>query len=163
MGKVSATLVSAVLLAATGLGGCSSDGGILGSSLSTQSIGLTPAASTTTGSIATANKIDPACYTLTQRIDSLRSDGLTERLEKAAIGKSGTVQVKRTSLAQAAELDRLNAEFQAKCSTIPRPAQTATQLAPSAPSTVPANSAQVVSANAPAVAPPVVVQQQPAR
>lgn len=132
------------------LAGCSSGGGgLFGNSLTTQSISTQPAGSQT---IAAAPKTDPACYALAQRIETLRSGGLTERLEKAGSGQSSTVSVKRASLAQAAELDRANAEFQAKCSTLgPRPAQQA--AATGAP---PVNSAQVV----PAAAPPVVVQQR---
>jgi hypothetical protein len=139
---------SALLLA-----GCSSDGGLFDTdSLTTQSISTNP-------STAMATKADPACYTIAQRIETLRREGVTERLEKASAGKSSTVSVKRTSLAQAAELDRANAEFQAKCSAFgPRPAQA--QVAPAAGGS---NSAQVVSATAPrttATAPPVVVQQR---
>lgn len=135
------------------LAGCSSGGGLFGSDpLTTQSISTNPSA------MAAAPKIDPACYTIAQRIETLRREGVTERLEKASTGKSSTVAVKRTSLAQAAELDRANAEFQAKCSTFgPRPAQAAAQA-----TTGSVNSAQVVSAAAPrtAIAPPVVVQQR---
>jgi hypothetical protein len=137
-----------LLIAAVGtalLAGCSSDGGILGTSLTTQSIGTNASATT----VAAAPKIDPACYTLSQRIDTLRKDGLTERLEKASAGKSQTVQIKRASLAQAAELDKANAEFQAKCSAFgPRPIQSTAQAVPAAPV---ANSSQVVSATAPPV------------
>jgi hypothetical protein len=144
------------------LAGCSSSGGgLFGSNpLTTQSISTSP---TGAPAVAAAPKIDPACYSLAQRIETLRRDGLTERLEKAANGKSSTVAVKRTSLAQAAELDRANAEFQAKCSTLgPRPVQTTAQVAPMGATG--ANSAQVVPATAPrtsgaAIAPPVVVQQ----
>lgn len=156
MHKSSATLVS-VALGVTLLAGCSSDGGLLGSSLTTQSIGTNPSGT----AVAAAPKVDPACYSLQQKIDTLRKDGLTERLEKAASGgKSTNVSVKRTSLAQAAELDKANAEFQAKCSTFgPRPVQAA-----AAQVTPVANSAQVVSATAPkaqpASAPPVVQQKQ---
>jgi hypothetical protein len=140
------------------LAGCSSTNGLFGgSSLTTQSISTSP---TNAQTIAAAPKVDPACYTIAQRIETLRKDGLTERLEKASAGKSSTVSVKRTSLAQAAELDKANAEFQAKCSAFgPRPVQAA-QVAPVA--TGP-NSSQVVSATAPrttgaAIAPPVVQQ-----
>jgi hypothetical protein len=123
MYKSSATLVLAAL-GATFLSGCSSDGSILGTSLTTQSINAGGTA------VAAAPKVDPACYSLSQRIDQLRKDGLTQRLEKASVGKSSTVQVKRTSLAQAAELDKVNAEFQAKCSAFgPRPAQAAAPAA----------------------------------
>ncbi len=155
MHKSSATLVS-VALGVTLLAGCSSDGGLLGTSLTTQSINTNPSATT----VAAAPKVDPACYSLQQKIDTLRKDGLTERLEKAASGgKSANVSVKRASLAQAAELDKANAEFQAKCSAFgPRPVQAAAQVTPVA------NSAQVVSATTPkstaAIAPPVVQQRQ---
>jgi len=140
--------IGAVLLA-----GCSSDGSILPASLTTQSIG-TNAAGT---AVAAAPKVDPACYALSQRIDMLRKDGLTDRLEKASVGKSTTVQVKRTALAQAAELDKANAEFQAKCSAFgPRPVQQTAYTGPVG------NSAQVVPATAAkattAVAPPVIQQ-----
>lgn len=156
MYKSSATLVFAAL-GATLLAGCSSDGGILGTSLTTQSIGTNAGA---TPVVAAAPKIDPACYSLSQRIDMLRKEGVTDRLEKASVGKTSTVAVKRASLAQAAELDKANAEFQAKCSAFgPKPVQTTAQVTPGIPA---ANSAQVVSANTPrtAIAPPVVQQQQ---
>lgn len=135
------------------LAGCSSTDGLFsGNPLTTQSISTSPTGTT----VAAAPKVDPACYSLSQRIATLRADGLTERLEKASAGKSSTVAVKRTSLAQAAELDRANAEFQAKCSTFgPRPTQAGAQVAPVA------NSAQVVSASSGTpIAPPVVVQRQ---
>lgn len=147
---------SAILaLAACGtllLAGCSSSGGgLFGSNpLTTQSI---PATSNTA---AAAPKVDPACYSIAQRIETLRRDGLSERLEKAAAGKSANVSVKRASLQQAAELDKANAEFQAKCSTFgPRPMQAQAQIAPGATVPPAVNSAQVV----PATAPPVVQQR----
>lgn len=122
----SATLVFAacgtVLLA-----GCSSGNGLLGNAVTTQSISTQPAASTT---IAGVQRIDPACYALAQRIQTLRADGLTERLEKAGTGSSATVSVKRASLAQAAELDKANAEFQAKCSTVPKSAMQTADATP---------------------------------
>jgi hypothetical protein len=133
-------------LCVTLLAGCSQNGGI--PLLTTQAINPPPAA------VAAAPKIDPACYTLSQRIDTLRKEGVAERIEKASVGKSTTVAVKRASLAQAAELDKANAEFQAKCSTLGfRPLQAAAQVAPiatgSAP--VPVNTSQVVPATAPPV------------
>ncbi len=157
MKKSSATLV-AVALGVTFLAGCSSDSGLFGSSLTTQSIGTNANAT----QVAATPKVDPACYSLSQKIETLRKEGITERLEKASVGKTSNVSVKRTSLAQAAELDKANAEFQAKCSAFgPRPAQTTAQIAPGAAPV--ANSAQVVSANTPktgAIAPPVVQQRQ---
>jgi hypothetical protein len=139
MDKSSATL-ALTACAALLLGGCS---GGLTNPLTTQSI---PA--TTQNNVAAVSKTDPACYSLAQRIETLRSGGLTERLEKAAAGKSSNVSVKRTSLQQAAELDRANAEFQAKCSTIPRPAATQAAVSPTQPA---GNTSQVVSATAPPV------------
>ncbi|WP_295559472.1 hypothetical protein [uncultured Hyphomicrobium sp.] len=151
---------SALLLAVSSaalLAGCSSSGGgLFGSNpLTTQSISTSPSAP----AVAAAPKVDPACYSIAQRIETLRRDGLTERLEKAAAGKSANVSVKRASLQQAAELDKANAEFQAKCSAFgPRPMQAA--VAPISPAGTAAappvvNSAQVV----PATAPPVVQQR----
>lgn len=70
---------------------------------------------------AAAPKADPACVSLASQIDALRRDGATERVEKAAAtkGKATTVSVNKASLTKMAELDRANAEFQSKCSTLP--------------------------------------------
>jgi hypothetical protein len=165
MQKLSATVVCAAL-GVTMLAGCSSNSGLFGNSLTTQSIGMASSDGGAATPTPVANKIDPQCYSLAQRIDMLRKEGVSERIEKASVGKSATVAVKRASLAQAAELDKANAEFQARCSTFgPRPVQAA--AAPVTTGTVvaaapTANSAQVVPANAPqaSVAPPVVVQQR---
>lgn len=152
---------SALALAACSallLAGCSSNsGGGFFNSLTTQSIATSP-----TGTpVAAVPKVDPACYSLAQRIDTLRKDGLTERLEKAATGKTANVSVKRASLQQAAELDKANAEFQAKCSTLgPRPMQASAQVTPAATATPTASQAKTAAAVAPAVAPPVVLPRQ---
>lgn len=157
MNQYSAPLIAAVLGASL-LGGCSSDGGSLGTMFTTQSINpQSPQVA-----VAAAPKIDPACYSLTQRIDVLRKEGVTERMEKASVGKSSTVAVKRASLGQAAELDKANAEFQARCSTLgARPLQAAQTAPIGAPI---GNSSQVVSATTPrttgSIAPPVVQQNQ---
>lgn len=147
--KSGATLVSAAVVA-LGLAGCS-DSGILGNPLTTQSINTAQA-------VPAAPAVDPACYALSQRIELLRRDGITDRIEKASVGKSTTVSVKRASLAQAAELDRANAEYQAKCSApalrISQPAQQASPAAGAAQA--PSNTAQVV----PASTPPPAGQQQ---
>lgn len=130
------------------VGGCSSTGNPFGDAFTTQGLQTQPPPAT----VVQAPKIDPVCYSLQQRIDTLRKDGVSDRIEKASVGKTSTVAVKRTALAQAAELDKANAEFQARCSAFgPRPMQA--QLAPGA---VPgANTSQVV----PATAPPVVQQR----
>jgi hypothetical protein len=147
MHKSSATLMIAAFGALV-VGGCSSSGNPFGDAFTTQSLQTQPPPAT----VAAAPKIDPACYGLQQRIDMLRKDGVTERIEKASVGKSSTVPVKRASLAQAAELDKANAEFQARCSTLGvRPMQA--QLTPGAAPV--ANTSQVV----PASAPPVIQQR----
>jgi len=75
--------------------------------------------------VAVAPKIDPACVALSNQIDTLRSEGSVERLEKAAAGKTSSVQVKRTALAKQAELNKANADFQMKCGPLIPKAQTA--------------------------------------
>lgn len=111
----------------TGVLGACADSGLLGSSLTTASVD--PAAQ----SKAAAAKVDPACVQLTARIDALRKEGFVERVEKASSGKSATVQVKRASLAKMTELEKANAEFQARCSTLPGPSQQAMAPAAAAP------------------------------
>ncbi len=80
---------------------------------------------------ATAAKADPACVALNQRINALRQEGVVERVEKASEGKAKTVSVKRDALVKMTELDKANAEFQAKCS-LPLPAAAAV-VPPAAP------------------------------
>lgn len=63
----------------------------------------------------TVAKADPTCATLTARIDALRKEGVVASVEKASASKAKTVSVNRETLAKVAELDRANAEFQAKC------------------------------------------------
>jgi uncharacterized protein YccT (UPF0319 family) len=100
--------------------------------------------------------VDPACASLSARIDALRKEGAAERIEKASVGKTANVSVKRASLAQVAELDKANAEFQARCSTLgPRPMPIQAQVAPMA------TSAPVVTARSTSVVPPVVATQVP--
>lgn len=62
---------------------------------------------------------NPACLVLSNQIAQARSEGTAGRVHAAAAGKTKVVRIKRESLAKAAELDKLNQEFQAKCSTIP--------------------------------------------
>lgn len=138
------TAFAGMAAAICSLGACADNGSLLGSSLTTSSVDAGAAAKTA----AQTPKIDPACIQLTARIDTLRKDGITERVEKASTGKSATVSVKRASLAQMAELDKANAEFQARCSTIGSTAS----LAPAA--TAPATAAPQTAAVAPVQATP---------
>jgi hypothetical protein len=94
-----------------------------------------------------ASRIDPACVTLAGQIEGLRKDGSIERLEKVAAGKGDNVQVKRTSVAKQAELNKANAEFQTKCG--PRIPQQA--MAPAVPAPVVAAAAPAAAAAAPIV------------
>lgn len=125
--KTRATVkIMASLLIAAGLAACSSTGG---PSLATASVAPQPVA-----------KIDPACTTLAAQIETLKADGVAERLEKVSTGKSASVQVKRSSLAKQAELNKANAEFQARCSVaIPRAQSAAVTASPSTTSTASAS------------------------
>lgn len=132
-----------VMLCSGMLGACAGDGGSLFGANETASVTPPPP------------KVDPACVALTSRIDALRKEGVTDRMEKAAAGKGATVNVKRASLAKAAELDKANAEFQAKCSTItPRPqtAQAVPAAAAAAATPAPAKPAAKAAANVAPVA-----------
>lgn len=113
------TVANSVLLAISCAfaAGCANDG-----ALSTAAIAPDKPA-------ATAAKVDPACVSLASQIDTLRQDGAADRLEKASTGKGAKVSVRRDTLAKQVELNKANADFQAKCApSIPR-AQTA-QAAP---------------------------------
>lgn len=96
-------LLAALAFAAVA-GGCASDGPGL---FTTGSIGES-------ASIAKASA-DPACTTLASQIEGLRKEGTTDRLEKAADGKTSTVTVQRASLTKQAQLNKANADFIAKC------------------------------------------------
>lgn len=123
--KKFATTSALFALAAFG-GGCANDGS---NGLSTASVAPEKVA-------VAAPKVDPACVSLASQIDTLRKEGAVERLEKAAAGKTSSVQVKRASLAKQAELNKANADFQAKCGPQMPKAQTA-QAAPAAAQVAP--------------------------
>lgn len=111
------------------LGACANDTGFFSESASQPTAALPP-----------KPRIDPACQSLAARIDTLRRDGVVDRAEAVSKGKGTSVKVKRASLAQLAELDKANAEFQARCSTVPRTATVA-------PAPVAAPAAAKTSAN----------------
>ncbi len=90
---------------------------------------------------------DPACGPLANQIDTLRKDGVADRVAAASQGKTPTVNMKRESLAKVAELNKANADFQSKCSTIARPAS-APAVAQAAPAAVNAKAAAPVGAKA---------------
>lgn len=104
------------------LGACASSDGLLGLSDT----------STTTAALPEKPKANPACAPLAAKIAELRKEGSVERIAQVAHGKGDSVAVKRASLAKVTELDRANAEFQAKCATVVI-APTATTVAAAAP------------------------------
>lgn len=74
--------------------------------------------------------VNPVCTTLTAKINAARQEGTPARVHAIATGKTRTVSIKRASLAKVAELDKLNAEFQMKCSKYPgNQTAAATQIA----------------------------------
>jgi hypothetical protein len=108
---------AAILVVSGLLSGCASDG-------------PGPA---TTGSIAEPAKVDPACVSLAAQIDQMNKEGTPDRLAQAATGKTATVPVKRDALAKQAQLNKANAEYRSRCSTItPKPQQQAAVAAPPA-------------------------------
>ena len=111
-----ALTVTFTLGAAIALAGCAND--------SLMSFGD---AGSPTAALPAKPTVDPACSSLASRIEGLRKDGVVERVEAAAKGKGSTVSVKRESLGQIADLEKANAEFQARCSTLPRTAAAAPQ------------------------------------
>jgi len=108
---------ASVLVGALLLAGCSSDGALLG--------GIT------TASIPESSKIDPACVTLTTQIEGLRKEGIADKVEKAAAKK---YRMKPADLTKADQLNKANAEYQARCGLTPTtPAATTAAAAPTAP------------------------------
>ncbi len=99
-----ATKLTGLIALACFVAGCSGNG----------DLGITSSV-TPEKTAAAAPRVDPVCASLASQIDTLRQEGSIDRLEKAAAGKSSSVQVKRTALAKQAELNKANADFQAKC------------------------------------------------
>ena len=84
----------------------------------------------TTGSLTGSpqeTKVDPACVTLASRIQALRKDGIPDKIEKAAAKRYKMTQA---DLGKADQLNKANAEFQARCSTV-KTAPVTAELPPS--------------------------------
>jgi len=115
-------LVLAGTLTVLALAGCAADGSNI----------------FTTGALGSPDsKVDPECVTLASRIETLRREGIAEKLEKAAANK---YKMTHADLVKADQLTKTNAEFQQRCSpAMPMNAQ----LPPS----------QSAAANAPAAKP----------
>lgn len=98
----------ALLFAGFMLAGCAGDNG----PFTTGSVGPTAA--------APEPAVDPACVTLAARLDTLRKEGIADKIEKAAAKKYKMTQA---DLSKADQLTKVSAEFQNRCSTItPKPA-----------------------------------------
>jgi hypothetical protein len=77
----------------------------------------------TTGALGTSQtaaaqpepRVDPACLTLASRIEGLRKEGVSDKIEKAA-GKK--YKMTQADLGKADQLTKANAEFQLRCSTV---------------------------------------------
>ncbi|MET0569199.1 MAG: hypothetical protein ABWZ74_08990 [Hyphomicrobiaceae bacterium] len=100
-------------------------------------------ATTTTASIPERPKVDPACVTLTSQIDTLRKEGIADRVEKAAVKK---YKMTPADLTKAAQLNRANAEFKDKCSAT---SVTTALVAPAGEAEAKVRSQAAVSASAP--------------
>jgi hypothetical protein len=101
---------SALLFAGLMLAGCADGNGLF----TTGSLGSQTAAA--------EPKVDPACVTLASRIETLRKEGVADKIEKAAAKKYKMTQ---SDLTKADQLTKASAEFQDRCSTITPRANTA--------------------------------------
>jgi hypothetical protein len=121
----SKALVLAATVASLALAGCAADGSNI----------------FTTGALGSSDsKVDPECVTLASRIETLRREGIPEKLEKAAAKK---YTMTHADLVKADQLTKTNAEFQQRCSTaMPMnaqlPAQSSVAGAPTKPAKPPA-------------------------
>lgn len=112
----------ALVLAGLMLAGCTGEGtdGIFTGSLAGN-----------TQTAASEAKVDPACVTLVSRIETLRKEGIADKIEKAAAKRYKMTQA---DLSKADQLTKTNAEFQLRCSTItPRPTTAQAQPQPETP------------------------------
>ena len=121
----------ALVLASVLLAGCAMEG----------SDGLFTTGSLT-GTAAADQKTDPACVTLASRIESLRKDGIPDKIEKAAAKRYKMTQA---DLGKADQLTKANAEFQVRCSTV---APQAAEAKPAEPAATVAAAKKAAKANA---------------
>lgn len=138
MGKNIFVATLATLGLALSLGACASDA-MVGSGA--------------TSALPEKPKPDPVCSTLAQKLDGLRKEGVSERVEQASQGKGTTVSVKRESLAKVAEMNKTSLEFQQKCSAY-KPAVVAAAMPEAAPAKTVVKSAKTAAAKPKAEAAP---------
>ena len=101
----------------------------------------------TTASVAESQKSDPACVSLASQIESLKKEGIADKVAQASIKK---YKLTTADLTKADQLNRSNTEFQAKCSTV-KPS-TSSQSAAVAPGAAAGSTATAPTKLAPAVA-----------
>jgi hypothetical protein len=99
---------AALLLAGVVLAGCAGDGSNI---FTTGALGTAPA----TAAAPPEPRVDPACVTLASRIETMRREGIAEKIEKAAAKK---YKMTHADLGKADQLTKVSAEFQLRCSTI---------------------------------------------
>jgi hypothetical protein len=110
---------TALMAAGLLLAGCSGEG--------TEGLFTGSLASNSQTASAAESKIDPVCVSLVQRIDTLRREGIGDKIEKAAAKR---YKMTVTDLGKADQLTKANAEFQMRCSTVTPSATTAQTPAP---------------------------------
>lgn len=131
-------ILSAVMIGGlTVLAGCA-DGNIIGGG------------TMTTQAVPAAPVVEPACTQLSAQIDTLRKDGIADKVEKAAAKKH---KMTAAELAKAAELNKANADFQAKCSTVPKSAMQTAAATPAPAATEPVKTVAKVADKAAAPKP----------
>jgi hypothetical protein len=91
-------------------------------------------------------KVDPVCVSLVSRIETLRRDGIGDKIEKAAAKKYKMTQA---DLSKADQLTKANADFQMRCSTI-TPSMNSAALPPPLTTPPPAKTAARKAAPPPA-------------
>jgi hypothetical protein len=138
MSFIDRVAATTLILASVALAGCAGEGGVE-NLFTTGSLG--------TQAAAPEPKVDPACVTLASRIEILRKEGIAEKIEKASIKKYKMTQA---DLNKADQLNKANADFQFRCSTITPKSASAAPLSP-APPIAPAPAAKPVPKAANAV------------
>lgn len=144
------SLIIPALAAGTALlAGCSDTSSMFGNSSNLTTASVAPTA---------APKTDPVCAALATQIDSLRKEGIAEKIEKASLKK---YKMTTAELVKADQLNKVNADFQGKCSNykptvaavvIPAPAATPVAAATTKTASAVSNAASSAATTASATA-----------
>ena len=129
---VRSTMIATLAAGTALLAGCADTPSLLGNSANL----------TTSSTAAAAPKADPACAAIAAQIDGLRKEGVADKIEKASLKK---YKMTTAELVKADQLNKSNADFQAKCSSY-KPVMAA--VAPAATSASTAATAQAAVATA---------------